>query len=468
MKKIIRLLQMHETWIHIAVIVFFVFLFLVLLSLCDVVTPDTGFVKVTDMLLVPVLAGFAFAIGFSLTIRRTNAIEEENKNRKEELEQKEQQLEHSKQQLDEFLHSQRINRYKMIIKSLNEGGIIAIDAIDDFVNEAKEIKDRFHNQPQSLYPQLQKIVNVLCAHIKESSMHERLPIHEIDLKWNGRNNNIQTSLERQRIIDVLFPLDVNKKEKYKLKCLYEETTVFHEYNKWLKKDLSSCNLQGIDFTFRILENTNFGGSAMHNTQLYEAQFNNCHFWGTYLQGCNISCSEFTKCNFSDAHLFWANMCKGKYLECNFSKADLGATLLTGTVFDGKCDFSNVVLDGADIYIKNESHIFSDPSKLKIKSANYAFINTSDIGSYLIDNSKELSEREPKLNRMQRYIVYLSLLKNGMHEVNSSLKADCIKANKESLNLLCDQALKYAVLDESTCLTIENYNKWTNKIKNLLE
>ena len=418
--------------------------------------------------MIPVLTGFAFAIGFSLTIRRTNAIETENCNRKEELVQKEQQIQQGKLQLDEFLYSQKINRYKMIIKSLNEGGIIAIDAIDDFVNEAKEINDKLKKQPQILLPQLQKIVNILCAYIKESSIHENISVQEIDEKWNGRNHNNQVSLEKQRIIEVLFPLDTKKKEKYKHKYLYEETTVFHEYNEELRKDLSTCNLQGLDFSFRLLENVNFGGSAMHNAQLYDSKFKNCHFWGTFLQSCNMSCSEFTKCDFSESHLFWANMCKGKYHDCNFYNSDLGATILTESEFDSKCSLKNVILDGADIYIRNEPHIFQNPSELKIKSANYTFINTQNIGSYLIDNSRDINDSISQPNRLERYILYLSLLRGMKCNLKTSIGSDNIRKNEDVLKLLCYRAMKYAVVDNSTCLTVENYNKWIVEMENLLK
>jgi len=416
-------------------------------------------------LVFPIAAGAAFCVGFCLTIRYTSAIEQQTKSTEAANELRSRELEQHQNEFKENWEQQHFNRFKTIVKSCDDEGLLTIDALDDLVYEAEQA-----GRDQQVQ-KIQKIVTILCSYIKIHSNIKCVWISEFDKSWDGYSRNEKMpSFVIQKILDYLFPIKEdndsdNKKNK---------NNVFFNRRDQLVFDLTLCNLQNMDLSKRVLQNVNFGGSAMHNVKMYKTKCTKCNFWGTYLQGANITGSEFDKqCNFTGAKMAWAIFCDSKFNGVEFIGADLTCTILSRTSLKDCC-FKDAVLDGSDIYIQKpedsqslEPDFFTAPYDLDI-SLKFAFIYPATgiiKKEKVIDSCKKLYDNP--INRMERLIRYLSLLTDKKCATTTSLERSIIQENTEVLLGICNKALKYAVIDNSTGLKEANYIEWTDKMKKLM-
>ncbi len=456
--SIIRFMLNDKTWILSAVC-------LLILVVCLLVALGTGklFQNINGLEIIkdvifPIAAAAAFCVGFSLTIRHSKAIEAQTESTRQANDLRKNELQQRKDEFSKKQEQEDFNRFKEIIKSFDDGGLLTIDALEDLVCKAKIAGTNRD------IDQVQKIVTVLCSFIKIHSNKESVKMSEIDSNWNGYSKNEKTpSFIIQKILNYLFPIITKK----------EDENVFYANRQKLEFDLTSCNLQNMDLSKRALYGVNFGGSAMHNIQMYETTCNNCEFWGTYLQAANLTCSNFNNCNFSGAKAVWAKFCGSNFHKSKFNRADLTCSLLSNVVLDNVV-LTDAVLDGSDIYrqCREGSHTeeplcFKEPGSLGI-SLKFSFIypvqhlSPKDL---VIDSCKEIYDNP--INRLDRLIQYLKLLIDNNSVNKVSLDRNVIQSNKDVLLDICKKALKYAVIDVSTGLTEQNYIIWTNRMKKLM-
>ncbi len=450
--SIISFMLNEKTWIMSAVCLLVIVVLLLIAIGIGAFFDDILHWEIIKELVFPITAGAAFCVGFCLTIRYTSAVELQTKSTHAANELRRRELEQRQNEFKENGEQQRFNRFKTIIKSCDDEGLLTIDALEDLVYEAEQAgTDR----------KVQKIVTILCSYIKIHSNIKCVRISEFDKSWDGYSKNEKMpSFIAQKILDYLFPI--------------KKDNIFYAKRERLEFDLTSCNLQNMDLSKRVLHNVNFGGSAMHNVQMYKTTCTKCNFWGTYLQGANMTCSNFDKqCHFDGAKMAWAKFCDSTFDGAEFNGADLTCGLLSNTTLIDCC-FKDAVLDGSDIYRHKakgretfEPELFTAPYDLDI-SLKFAFIYPATgivEGEKVIDSCKKIYDNP--VNRMERLIVYLSLLADKKCATSTSLGCSIIKKNAEDLLCICNKALKYAVIDESTGLKEQDYISWTNTMKKLM-
>lgn len=453
---IIRFMLDEKTWILSAVCLLAIVVLLLIAIAIGAFFKGFFCQEIIKDIVFPIATGAAFCVGFSLTIRHTSAVGSQTKSTWEANGLKKRELKQREKEFNANREQQRFNCFKAIVKSFDEGGLLTIDALENLVCEAK-CADENHD-----IEKIQKIVAILCSFIKIHANKECVMISKLDSSWNGYSRNDKMpSFIIQKILNYMFPIERNN--------------VFYSYREVLKFDLTSCNLQNMDLSKRMLQNVDFGGSAMHNVQMYKTTCINCNFWGTYLQGANLTCSKFyDKCNFGGAKMAWAKFCDSTFDGSEFNGADLTCSLLSNTILKD-CSFKDAVLDGSDIYIQktegceiSEPKLFIAPYDLEIY-LRFSFIYPTKgivIKNKVIDSCKEIYDNP--INRMERLIIYLTLLADKKCAITTSLERSIIQENMIVLLNICNKALKYAVIDESTGLNEQNYIIWTDKMKKLME
>lgn len=458
--SIIKFMLNEKTWIMSAVCLLAIVVLLLIAIGIGAFFDDILHWEIIKDLVFPIAAAAAFCVGFCLTIRYTSAIELQTESTQAANELRRRELEQHQNEFKENEEQQHFNRFKTIVKSCDDEGLLTIDALDDLVYEAEQA---------GTVQQVQKIVTILCSYIKIHSNIKCVRISEFDKSWDGFSRNEKMpSFIIQRILDYLFPIKGDNDSDN------DKNNVFFNQRNRLVFDLTLCNLQNMDLSKRVLYNVNFGGSAMHNVKMYKTKCTKCNFWGTYLQGANITGSEFDKqCNFTGAKMAWAIFCDSKFNGVEFIGADLTCAILSRTSLKDCC-FKGAVLDGSDIYRQKtkdsqafEPEFFTAPYDLDI-SLKFAFIYPATgivKKEKVIDSCKKTYDKQ--INRMERLIKYLSLLANEKCATETSLERNTIQENTEVLLGICNKALKYAVIDNSTGLKEENYIEWTDKMKKLM-
>lgn len=456
-----------EFWINIALffaILFVLTLFAVFASRLFDTTSQISLLDVVEEVLVPMLTAVGFSVGFCLTIRGTRSIERQAKVARDDVKLR-------KRELNNNLAIQNDNKYKEDLRALNEGGIMAIDAIENIKNKVKDLKDTKDD-----INVLQRYVNILCSFLRFNTVSPGMSIYDIDEQWIGNNRKIENWVT-QEIIDLLYPSQERnaKKGRSKEEC---DKNPFFNYRERLHMDLSLCDLSKINFSKREVLNTDFGGSAMHGAMMHDAIFKECQFWGTYLQSANLTRSQFLGCKFGGAKMVWTNLCEATFINCGFDGADMSCALLSQARFEGEPHFNQTILDGADIYIgkkeeeQKEPKIFENPALLNWGSACFTFIHPlqgeTAVETMLIDTFENTYDNP--CNRLERYIRYLNILRLGRCEGMerwTTCSVEDVRGKKKKLLELCHKALKYAIVEDSTRLYPENYEKWTQKIKKLI-
>ncbi len=436
-----------KVWIYLAVFLVFIGLVLLVLYAFGIIISQNSFVDFFKDVFVPILTAVGFAVGFCITIQRTESIKHQTDVAIEDIALR-------KKELDNNLVMQRNNRTKENLRSLNQGGIMAIDAIDDLLEEARMLDEK----ESGYIKELQRFASILCSFLKSNSPKS---VYKLDEEWSGNSNNASEWIT-QRIIELLFPKKVGNDRI--------NSTPFHSHIEDLNYDLSLCDLQKINFSKRIIKNTNFGGSAMHNTEMYLSELTKCNFWGTYLQAANISNSQLKDCSFWESKLVWAKFCESTITNCNFDKSDMTATLLSSARFY-KSHFDGAILDGADIYMKNkdgkfEPAIFKNPTNLNLNSISFAFVYPlqREVDTNLLNiDINEFAYKNPR-NRLERYITYWQMLENmGDFDNLTTLTTLLVNENRCKLVEISKKAVKYATIDDYTGLTQEKYNRLIREI-----
>lgn len=448
-RQLLKRLTNPNLWAIIALVFSILAILVLSILLSCTKKADTTFIEAIEKLFIPTLTAVAFSVGFILTIQRTNSIRRQTEVAEEEKRQKQQEIKEMQEQ-------KKFIRIRENLRALNEGGVMAIDTIEDLMREVETLEeDNIKEQ--------QRFVSIFCGYLREDSIKGKNNIFELDEKWNGRNI-CTVSWTAQRIINLLFPLLEGDKVTNK--------NIFHRNNEQLEKDLSLCNLQGIDFSKRVIQNVNFGGSAMHGVKMHDAEIKNCQFGGAFLQSANFSNTQMVSCTFWDAKLVWANLFNTNIQDCNFYKADMSAVILTEVTVNGSQRFENAILDGSDIYKRKfEMRLLLPQKSINTKGAsiNFAFIQFPEDG---IDNTElgfDWGYDNEEKNRLERYITYLEIMKNQNITTGfvSNLNVQSISSKETLLISLCKKALKYATIDESTRLDVANYEMWTNRMKELM-
>lgn len=462
MGKLRRTVLSPDFWLVIAL--FFAIMFILTLSAVLVSIPfDTisqiSLLDVVKEILVPMLAAVGFSVGFCLTIRGTTSIGNQTKALMAET--------------DSNLTIQRRNQRRENLRALNQGGIMAIDVIVSFLDEAKSIDSSGLNE--DYMKKLKQYASTLCDSLRYTSIKDASSIIDLNERWSGDNRNTPECVT-QRIVELLFP---PKKSDDENQCDTDiDDNPFHRYVGEFDIDLSNCNLQGIDFSSRIIKKVNFGGAALHGAKMHNAEFYDCRFWGTYLQSSNLSKSKFVACRFGGAKMIWTNLCEATFINCGFDGADMSCVLLSQARFEGEPHFNQTILDGADIYIgkkeeeQKEPKIFENPALLNLGSACFTFIHPLQgetvVETMLIDTSENTYDKP--CSRLERYIRYLNILRLGTCEGMerwTTCSVEDVRGKQKKLLELCHKALKYAIVEDSTRLYPENYEKWTQKIKKLI-
>lgn len=460
MKKIVDFLKKDESWFWIAIFMALLIILSVIAYMANIFHIEGQTLDFLKYCITPLFAGIAFAVGFSLTIRRTNAIEHQAKATNEEIKQRKLELEQNRTLLKAELAARRFERTRKNLQALDEGGVMANDAIFDLMEEVYELD----KTSDTYLHELQRYVSTFCVYLQQNTLKRGKNPFEIDQIWRGDNAS-SPLWSTQKIVDLLYP----KKGK-------EETGIcdnpFHSHIDNLKIDLTFCDLQKIDFSNRIIKNTDFGGAVMHNAKMHDSKFEKCNFWGTYLQSTNFSNSIISECCFWDAKLVWANLFNVNLSNCDFYSSDFSASLLTSADIADNCIFKNAIIDGADIYIQEEKpRLLSNPhsEQLGITSASFAFIypleHDTDSNKSCIESSETIHKKP--LNKFERYIEYLEIIKGDINSRKTTLDEYVVRENKDKLLELCHKALKYAVIDEGVGLNSNNYKKYCQKINELI-
>lgn len=472
-----KLILSSEFWIIVAVLFAIVLILLLILRAAGLFLPESSLTNVIKDVFGPIFAVIGTAVGICFTIRKMNSLI--RKNAKD-------------------IERQENERFERILTLLNQGGIMAVGAIFNILEDAKKLDPA----GDICKEEIQKYVAILCSYLKVSSINkETSSIGDLDNnKWrNDKGERGTPDHVKQRIIELLFPLKDNEKDKKNDKSNemnkdsdkdnvkgkdkgnekmneYDKNNPFHRIIGTFRIDLSLCDLRNIDLSGRIVKNVNFGGSAMQGAKMHDAEFEDCTFWGTYLQSTNMAKSRFTDCNFNESNMIWANLCDAEFCKCQFDNANMSCALLSKAEWMQSHKFYGAILDGADIYLEKRTNggnlqpeIFQNPNELGLKSVKFAFIHPlrNNGKNMVIDTSSDVYNKKP--NRLERYITYLKKLEGDEEKsINTSWDTETIRNHKEQLLELCDMALKYAIVDHSTNLSPERYKELTDGMNRMKE
>jgi len=334
-------------WIVLAIMLFFFSIILSCFYFFDSVNIEK-IVNIIEEVIIPLWTAIAFCVGFSLTIRRTSAIENQSdaarlgtNAQQKELKFKEEEL---RFRINEFESKQKqymLERQQEMEESFSIEFHNLLHTLDkknntvDILNAVERLNTIAKERTQCA----ESILKSLCVFIKDYS-------HSLK-KWQ-ENNTLQwedsyTPQVIQVIIGTIFSPQENIYERYYI-------------------DLTECYLQNIDFSGLHMKNVNFGGSDMRGARMYsktqdsinlgeikkETQFISCSFYRTNLQSANMAKAIFHNCDFSNSQMIWANMFGVEARICKFINSDMTCTLLSKSKFT-RCLFKDSILDGADIY-----------------------------------------------------------------------------------------------------------------------
>lgn len=423
-------LKKPDFWIAIAII-------LVLFGLASIIfifkmPVDEDLYKYCETIIIPFFAASAFCVGFSLTIRATEASEMSTTAKIEENR-------ITKQQLQYDIERSEFEKFKIIIDNLEYDRVGALDSIFDLYLYAKEsVKTKSESK------KLKKISLIVSYYIRKCSFSKNPTdrISDLNKNWVGRNLDIKTDIRIQHMMDIFFP----KNEVSPLSII--------------DLKLTESNFQRIDLSEKELHNIDFGGSCLQGASMFRSRFTNCQFFTSQLQGANLSECEFINCNFSNANLCCANLCGAIFRNCQLYEADMSCTLLTRATFDNT-DMRKVKFDGSDILNENQIGFtvsISNPnSQCNIEDATFNYCLMPDDLCYLPESQRQnikiaiVPVEEGKIeNRYSRILGYWRKLSaKDKHErlILTGLYEKCIKnamvdnyshLGKDLLDEICEE------------------------------
>lgn len=362
MKNKIRPFFDLNTWDKIAWLLVFLFIFLFVF-----IDPFSKFFFKDELcrgeyltkILLPCLASLIAVVGMGLTIKRTDAMQNEVDITKESLEQiKQQDEKRNKQILEEFTHKKNIDetniletRLKNAMEHLGSdnpnisfGGIYELDSI---ARDSKKYT--------------QRILNILCSYVRFITNKTNQSTKCFDEEWIMKTleerSVIRPNIIVQEIINIIFA---------------PKTSVYKEFSA----NFADSNLQSVCFIGLEVNRAIFNNSAMHYAQMYTnkdeqlvTKFKNCSFNKTYLHGVNMSNTEFDDCLFKEARMCWTNLYGCSLKKCNFENADMTCTILTNSILNS-CNFWECTFDGAEI--ANNLTIKSEYRKNCFNKASFKF------------------------------------------------------------------------------------------------
>ena len=206
--------------------------------------------------------------------------------------------------------------------SIRLGGIYALHHIAQEVDEYRE-----------------RVFEILCAHIRETTTHEAYEPRTIKSD-RGKPEQEKPTIEIQSILNLLF-IKIPGRE------IYEQFEVNLENANLagaslvvanLKKanleniKLDHANLQWANLQRAYLQGTNLQGTNLQRAYLQEADLRDAYLLGAYLLGTYLQRANLQRANLQRTHLLgadlqWANLQKANLLEADLHRANLlGANL----------------------------------------------------------------------------------------------------------------------------------------------
>jgi len=398
--------------------------------------------------------GAAFSLGFCMTLRHIKSIETQANLRKE-------QLEEDKKRSD-------FDRLKKLIKCLDGDTIVALDAISELYKEADNA-NKNNNKGDKEIEIIQRIVLIFEFYIKKYSNVNNKHISDFDKSWEGSNVPKEPSIAIQTIIRMLFENDHDDTADSK-----KHKNPFRNIGR--KINLTGCNLQNVDFTGLLVQDVDFGYSAMHAAKMYSndeksTKFIKCEFWHTYLQGANMSNTTFKNCNFIHANLTWGNMCESKFEDCQFIHTDLTACLMSKAKLQNN-RFTSAILDASDIYGEDESTpVLTNQNEYSSISLCCAFVYPKgEIVEKSTINNLKGCEHDSKIynnpeNRLSRLIRY-SNKKYALIAKDDRYKFSDITEKNSTLASIYEKLLKYAQEDELAGLRCDTFYRLRNELEQI--
>jgi len=102
--------------------------------------------------------------------------------------------------------------------------------------------------------------------------------------------------------------------------------------KGKKAKFNSCNMRGALLSFTNLEQADFKGSGMVETNFFRARCYRCKFEGVYMNETNFKFARLQRSNFKNAWLYGADLKYANLQRANFENAWLFNTDLRGADF----------------------------------------------------------------------------------------------------------------------------------------
>lgn len=450
-----RWLLSDEAWVKIAVSFAIIGIVCTIILLISILYKPDSVCILKDLTLCTFGAA-AFSFGFCLTIRHTRSVETQAEASKEEIKFKQNELKLRKEQLEEDRKRHDFDKLKMLFRCLDGETIVSLDAISELHKEA--INADKNNQQELVL----RIVLIFEFFIKKYSNVDKTNMSALDKKWEGAKIQTEPSIAIQTIIRILFNRDTDNPFK----------KIGRNIN------LTRCNLQVIDFTGLLVENVDFGYSALHAARMYSnkddksclTQFRNCEFCHTQLQGANMSNTTFEKCNFTHANLIWVNMCESTFKSCKFVYTDMTACLMSKANMDNN-EFISTILDACDIYGINENTpVLTNKNTYQAISLCCAFVypqgeifknQPSRIINLRGCEHDKTMHRNPE-NRLSRLIRY-SNQNYALTGASNKYKFKDLTEKNKALILIYKKILKYAQEDESAGLRCDTFNRLRNEM-----
>ena len=509
--NLVEAVQKSVFWVRLGLILF---LLLFCFFIINLIPPIAEFIIYDKAVILdfwtkftlPLVAAVTFAIGFSLTIRRTKAIEEQAKatteatiqmkeNQRNQMLQFEKELEYKYKDLEyrykdlEYRNATiNLNGYYSLIEKLRSENLVEQETgARGLYKIAQSNKEKQENLSQN-----EEIFMLLCSFIKSYFAKDGKDPKCYDRDWKSKKQYKSPAVFRV-VMEYLFSPAIENPFR----------------NRDFQADLTCCNLQCIELKGLYFSNVNFGFSAMHGAQMYSEKngpttvFDNCKFHDTYLQAANMANSKFVNCDFSNAQMIWTNMWGCDVENCNFVDADMTCAQLSESKFC-RSNFMNAILDGADIYVakseKQGFHSIMRPYYDKsgncmeeeknilvgtslcfafiyphieffyngIKNQCSVFVNNIDIRG--IDNNQSIKLNS--VDRMARILNYLKMetVKEAMllPEINGVVsEIKNLNEQKKILKKIARKMIPYAYPFNSEGLTESKIEKLTKEILRIL-
>lgn len=455
MKRIYNLFTSDKTWIFIAIS-------LAVLGILCILTLFVSLIfysQYEDLLKDLVIWAFgasAFSFGFCVTLRHSNSLELQTKAKERELKIKEKQLR-------EDYERHHFDRLKMLIKCLDGNTIASLDAISELYKEAIYADKRGEQEF------VQRIVLIFEFFVKRHSNINNKPISYFDDNWLGKNTHREPAIAIQTIIRMLY----NRSKD-------------NPFKKIEHIDLTHCNLQNIDFTGLAVANTDFGNSALHSARMYSSlndktnniitEFTDCKFWHTYLQGANMSNAYFVRCDFTHSDMTWANMCESNFTKCTFTNTDMTACLISKAKFENNV-FNSTIMIASDIYgVDKNTPVISTKNTYKEINLDCAFVYPT--GSVIDDHTEVIKSiqgcehDESRFNNPENRLSRLKRYSMGEYGFLKNIDSKYIFKDKEERDVklisIYRKILKYAHEDESGNLRCNLFHKLWNDLYEILK